>query len=95
MIGQVRLPNGTILVLGDDLKWTVRGEKDDWLAGQLNAYQSPRQCDQGPAFGSPAVQALLRVAGIFGVQAEIDVETVALLLRLRPPSNDADPPVVI
>jgi hypothetical protein len=71
MIGQMRLPNGTILVLGDDLLWTVRGEKDDWLAGQLNAYQSPRQCDQGPACGSPAVQALLRVAGIFGVQAEI------------------------
>jgi hypothetical protein len=72
MIGQVRLPNGTILVMGDDLKWTVRGDKDDWLAGPLNAYQSPRQCDQGPACGSPGVQALVRVAGIFGVRAEVD-----------------------
>jgi hypothetical protein len=71
MIGQVRLSNGTVLVLGDDLKWTAHGEKDDWLAGQLNDHHSPRQCDEGPAFGSPAVQALERVAKVFGARAEV------------------------
>jgi hypothetical protein len=71
MIGQVRLRNGTVLVLDDDLLWTAQGEKDGWLAGQLNAQHSPAQCDEGPAFGSPAVQALKRVAKVFGTLAEI------------------------